>query len=155
MNQLIYRHLSEENKRQICAWKYEGVYAMYNLPSYEEMQTSRIGFMNPKIEKNYYGFWDNDLFVGFVNLLEEPSEVFIGIGVNPDLCDKHYGQRILLETYHISKNLYPDKPLYLEVRTWNKRAITCYEHAGFQIKGEAYELKTGIGIGTFYRMVKE
>lgn len=57
MNELVYRNLSEDAKRQICAWKYGGEYDLYNLPSYEEMQVRQIGFMNPQREKNYYGFW--------------------------------------------------------------------------------------------------
>ena len=72
-----------------------------------------------------------------------------------DLCNKHYGQRMLLITYEISKKLYPNKPLYLEVRTWNIRAVKCYQKAGFRIDGQAYELTTGIGTGTFYRMIRE
>ena len=56
MNELVYRNLSEDAKRQICAWKYGGEYDLYNLPSYEEMQVRQIGFMNPQREKNYYGF---------------------------------------------------------------------------------------------------
>ena len=72
-----------------------------------------------------------------------------------NLCNKHYGQRMLLITYEISKKLYPDKPLYLEVRTWNIRAVKCYQKAGFRIDGQAYELTTGIGTGTFYRMIRE
>ena len=114
MNELVYRNLSEDAKRQICAWKYGGEYDLYNLPAYEEMQVRQIGFMNPKSEKNYYGFWDES-----------------------------------------SKKLYPNKPLYLEVRTWNTRAVKCYEKAGFRIDGQAYELTTGIGTGTFYRMIRE
>ena len=155
MNELVYRNLSEDAKRQICAWKYGGEYDLYNLPAYEEMQVRQIGFMNPQREKNYYGFWGESILVGFVNILEEKEEVFIGIGVNPDLCNKHYGQRMLLITYEISKKLYPDKPLYLEVRTWNIRAVKCYQKAGFRIDGQAYELTTGIGTGTFYRMIRE
>ena len=142
MNELVYRNLSEDEKRQICAWKYGGEYDLYNLPSYEEMQVRQIGFMNPQREKNYYGFWDESILVGFVNILEEKEEVFIGIGVNPDLCNKHYGQRMLLITYEISKKLYPDK-------------VKCYQKAGFRIDGQAYELTTGIGTGTFYRMIRE
>ena len=72
-----------------------------------------------------------------------------------NLCNKHYGQRMLSITYEISKKLYPNKPLYLEVRTWNIRAIKCYQKAGFRIDGQAYELTTGIGTGTFYRMIRE
>ena len=155
MNKLVYRNLSEEDKRQICAWKYDGKYDIYNLPSYEEMQARQIGFMNPKTEKNFYAFGDENVLVGFVNILEEEAEVFIGIGVNPDLCGKHYGQRILMITYEISKVLYPNKPLYLEVRAWNTRAVKCYEKAGFRIDGDPYELTTNIGTGIFYRMVKE
>lgn len=51
MNELVYRNLSEDAKRQICAWKYGGEYDLYNLPAYEEMQVRQIGFMNPKSEK--------------------------------------------------------------------------------------------------------
>ena len=155
MKELIYKHLSEKDKQQICAWKYDGEYRIYNLPAYEEMLAQQRGFTNPQTEKNYYGFWDEETLVGFINIAEKTDEVFIGIGVKPELCGKHYGQRILLTAYEISKTLYSDKPLYLEVRTWNKRAVTCYEKAGFRIDGQSYELTTGIGSGTFYRMVKE
>ena len=68
MNELVYRNLSEDAKRQICAWKYGGEYDLYNLPSYEEMQVRQIGFMNPQREKNYYGFgmkaywWDLSIY---------------------------------------------------------------------------------------------
>lgn len=54
--------------------------------------------------KKLLWFWDESILVGFVNILEEKEEVFIGIGVNPDLCNKHYGQRMLLITYEISKS---------------------------------------------------
>ena len=84
----------------------------------------------------------------------ERSIVFIGIGVKPELCSRGYGQRILYETYQISKEVYPDKSLYLEVRTWNERAIRCYQKAGFEIVGEPFEQRTGSGIDNFYRMVK-
>ena len=51
MNELVYRNLSEDAKRQICAWKYGGEYDLYNLPAYEEMQVRQIGFMNPQRKK--------------------------------------------------------------------------------------------------------
>ena len=155
MNQLKYRNLMDDDKQQICSWKYAGEYEIYNLPSYDVMKKQHIGFMNPSNEKNYFAFLDEDVLVGFVNVLEKDTEVFIGIGVNPALCGKHYGRRILEEAYHISKRLYPEKPLYLEVRTWNMRAVMCYKNAGFHIDGEQYELTTSIGTGKFFRMVRE
>ena len=155
MNQLKYRHLTEDDKQKICAWQYTGEYKIYNLPSYDTMKAQKSGFMNPKNEKNYFAFLDGDMLVGFVNILEKDTEVFIGIGVNPVFCGQHYGRRILEEAYRISKGMYPEKPLYLEVRTWNMRAIMCYKHAGFHIDGEQYELTTEIGTGAFFRMVRE
>lgn len=147
--------LTDAEKRELCSWKYAGKYEIYNLPDYDVMKAKQIGFMNPSKERNFYAFYDGDVLVGFVNILEEEKEVFIGIGVNPSHCGKRYGQHILKEAYAISKRLYPSKPLYLEVRTWNKRAINCYLKAGFEIDGEPFEQKTGSGLGTFYRMVKE
>lgn len=63
-----------------------------------------------------------------------------------ELINIHCKQQTSIE---ISKKLYPNKPLYLEVRTWNIRAVKCYQKAGFRIDGQAYELTTGIGTGTF------
>ena len=146
--------LTDAEKREICSWKYSDDYAIYNLPSYEVMKEKQIGFFNPAREQNYRAFYDEDFLVGFVNIKEEEAEVFVGIGVKPELCSKGYGQRILHETYRISKELHPNKPLYLEVRTWNERAIHCYQKAGFEIVGEPFEQRTGSGVGTFYRMIK-
>lgn len=154
-SKLTYHIMTEDEKKTVCSWKYPGEYALYDLPDYEEMKTRKIGFLNPASAKNYDSFYDGDLYVGFVNILEEANEVFIGIGTNPDCCGKGYGQRMLQIAYEISKALYPDKPLYLEVRDWNKRAIHCYEKVGFVIDGPAYQLETNIGLGIFYRMVRK
>ena len=155
MNQLKYRNLTECDKQQICGWVYTGEYKLYNLPSYDVMKVRQQGFMNPKHEKNHFAFLDGDVLVGYVNILEKDTEIFIGIGVNPVLCGRHYGRRMLEEAYHISKRLYPEKALYLEVRTWNARAIMCYKNAGFHVDGAPYEMTTEIGTDAFIRMVRE
>ena len=90
--------------------------------------------------------------LGFVNIKEEAEAVFIGIGVRPDACNRHYGRQILEITSEIAKQAYPTKPLYLEVRSWNQRAIRCYENAGFKIVGAPFKRVTDIGEGSFYRM---
>lgn len=55
----------------------------------------------------------------------------------------------------ISNELFPGKPMYLEVRTWNERAIKCYEKAGFHIEGEPIKQTTPLGEGVFYHMVTD
>lgn len=80
--------LTEDDKRELCAWRYEGAYALYNLPPYEELRAR-----------------------------------------------------------------FPGKPLVLAVRTWNLRAIRCYQKAGFRAEGGPYEAVTPCGRGEFIRMV--
>ena len=110
--------------------------------------------MNPEKENNYRVFKNDNNIIGYIYLSERETEVFIGIGVNPNFLNMGFGTQILLESSALSKELYPEKPLCLEVRNWNERAIRCYEKAGFVIDGEAYEQETPIGVGYFYRMIK-
>ena len=149
---MTYHLMTEAEKERASDWTYEGEYAIYNEPPYAEQKKQRIGFGNPARDKNFYAYYDGDTFVGYTNILEEEREVFIGIGVRPDLCGQGYGQRIMKLVREISKTLYPGKPLYLEVRTWNRRAIRCYEKAGFVVEGEPFTQRTLIGEGEFIRM---
>ena len=150
---LDYHRTTEEEKYIISDWKYKGKYALYNRASYEEDKKTGRGFANTK--NNFFSFVDGEKLVGFTNLVEEEREVFVGIGANPVYCNQGYGQKMLKQTYDLSKLLFPDKPLCLKVRTWNKRAVRCYEKAGFRIDRDPFKETTPIGEGVFYRMVKE
>ena len=83
------------------------------------------------------------------------SYVFFGIGVNPALCDQGYGQMISKKACKLSHQLFPGKPVFLEVRTWNIRAVRCYEKAGFRIVGEPIKRITPIGEGLFFHMIAD
>lgn len=104
---------------------------------------------------NFFAFYDEEKLVGFINWRDEGTAVFFGIGVNPACCNQGYGQQITKTACKISNKLFPGKPLYLEVRTWNTRAVRCYEKAGFHIAGEPIKQTTSIGEGVFYHMVTE
>ena len=149
---LQYHRTTESEKYKICNWKYEGEYAIYNSTPYEEQKKAGRGFANPK--NNFFSFCDGDELIGYINLIEEESEVFFGIGANPAFCNLGYGQKMAHAANEIARELFGTKPLYLEVRTWNKRAVKCYEKAGFHIDGESFTQKTAIGEGSFYRMVR-
>ena len=155
MKKLRFGSLTEEDKREICEWHYEGQYELYNLPSFAEMKERKIGFLHPVRAENFLGFWEDRILIGYVNLREEEKEVFVGIGVRPEFCGLGFGSQILMEVSLIAKEKYPEKPLYLEVRCWNKRAVRCYEKAGFSMEGSAYFRQTPAGSDWFYRMVKK
>ena len=144
--------ITEPDKQEICGWHYQGLYQIYNLPSYAEMKVSSMGFASPEKEKNFYIWRENGHLIGYVNLLEKPDGIFIGIGIQPTPCGQHYGRRLLTEAVRLAQELYPGKTLYLEVRTWNQRAVRCYEHVGFVLDGAPYIQTTGAGTGQFCRM---
>lgn len=148
---MVHHKTTEEEKYRICEWKYEGAYSVYDMGSYDEMKEKQFAFANP--EMYVESFFDNENFVGFCNLYDDGDEIFFGIGVNPGVCGKGYGAEMIKIMYGISKELFPGKPLYLEVRTWNKRAVRCYQKAGFEIDGDIICQKTHAGEGMFYRMV--
>ena len=150
---LEFHKTTEEEKHVICEWKYDGEYAIYNNLPYEEQIEKHCGFANPR--NNFYSFYDGTKLVAYINLIKEESEVFFGIGVNPAYCNQGYGRKISKIACGLSHQLYPRKPVYLEVRTWNMRAVKCYEKAGFHITGEPIVQTTPIGEGTFYHMVAE
>lgn len=50
-----------------------------------------------------------------------------------------------------SNRRFPDCPVVLEVRIFNKRAIKCYENIGFEIK-DKYIKNTFAGDAEFYYM---
>lgn len=152
---ITYHIMTEHEKKIIADWHYTGDYEVYNMPTYREQAESKVGFGNPTQKDNYYSYYDNDKLIGFTNILNEPQEVFIGIGIDPELCGHGYGQKILHLAQDISKSLYPGKRMYLEVRTWNERAIRCYQKAGFVIDGKAFLQKTMLGTGSFFRMTAE
>ncbi|MFU2423952.1 MAG: GNAT family N-acetyltransferase [Bacteroides sp.] len=55
--------------------------------------------MNPQIanpKNNFFSFYENENLIGFINLYEEDTEIFFGIGVNPEFCNKGYGQQMTL-----------------------------------------------------------
>lgn len=149
---LEYHKTTEEEKHIISEWKYDGKYAVYNNISYKEQIEKKRGFANPK--NNFYSFCDGAKIIGYINLIEEETEVFFGIGVNPDYCNQGYGTQICKTACNISHQLYPEKPVCLEVRIWNIRAVKCYKNAGFRIIGKPITKRTPNGEGAFYRMVE-
>ena len=154
MHSLLYHQiLTDEEKREICTWKYPDEYSIYNSTPYDELKQKNSSFMNEANQQNFYAFYDSDIFVGYINLIERANKFSLGIAVKPELCSKGYGQKIIKIALEISNIQNSNKPVGLQVRSWNKRAINCYRKAGFEIEGEEYSLTTPLGEGNFYRMI--
>lgn len=148
---LYYHRITESEKYIISSWKYIGKESVYNRPSYEEDKKTRTGFADDA--NHFYSFYEGGNLIGYINLREKENGIWFGIGVNPTCCGQGYGQRIIVQAFGIAKKLFGDKRLYLEVRTWNKRAIRCYEKCGFQIVGDAFGKCVRNGEDKFWLMM--
>ncbi|MBE6059201.1 MAG: GNAT family N-acetyltransferase [Clostridium sulfidigenes] len=150
--ELIPQKISEEHAKEIASWQHPGEYSIYNLPSWDIMIKENYSLCDSLKRKRFIGFInENKELVGFVNLLDKGESVFFGIGVKPNYCNKGIGKAITKMAIIESKKRFPDKPILLEVRTWNKRAINCYKSQGFEII-ETKKQKTKIGFGEFHLM---
>ena len=99
---IAYHKTTEEEKYIISEWKYSEEYAIYNHISYEEQKKIGSGFANP--QNNFYSFYEKEQLIGFINLREKDNSVFMGIGVNPDYCNKGYGQRMPHSSHGLGKH---------------------------------------------------
>ena len=150
---LKYHRVTEAEKYIISEWKYPGEYSIYNNVPYNEQISTHRGFANT--ENNHFSFYDDENLVGYINLRPKDNEILVGIGVKPELCGKGYGQKIVKIACELAKTDFPDKAPCMEVRTWNTRAIRCYEKAGFHIVGDPIIKITPIGKGQFFKMIPD
>ena len=42
MNEYTIRTLTEDDAKEICLWKYDGEYAVYNMPKWEECLAKKL-----------------------------------------------------------------------------------------------------------------
>lgn len=144
--------LTEVQAKEISNWTYDGDYSIYNLPAWEQMIQEKYSLSDDTKRERYIGFVnEHKELVGFVNLLDQGDSVFFGIGVNPKVCGIGLGKLITKMALIESQNRFPNKPVVLEVRTWNKRAVSCYKSQGFNIIATK-EQETKLGLGEFYVM---
>ena len=126
--------MNEEYARQITEWNYEVEYSDYNLPSYEECKNKKYGITREDRKDNYIVYTINDEVVFYSNMKEmDNNKLYIGVGLKPEYCGKGLGNFFLNDSIIEMKKRYPERTLFLEVRSWNKRAIKSYEKLGFKI----------------------
>ena len=117
--------------KQICSWKYEPPYSVYNYISYKRAAEENTAIVNPEKADDYLCFWQEDILVAYVSIILKNENVFLGIGLAPQFCGKGLGSYYLQQGIEEAIKRHPDREIWLQVRSWNERAIRCYEKCGF------------------------
>lgn len=144
--------LTEEMAKEICTWKYEGEYSVYNFSDWEEVVRNGWGLaVKEERENEFIGISKDDELIAFGRIHLENGVSILGVGLKPVLCGHGYGKDIMKVLIDESKVRYPGARIGLEVRPFNERAIRCYEAAGFEIKYKHIR-STDTGDAEFYYM---
>ena len=145
--------LTEDHARQICCWKYEGIYSIYNFPDWSTLIKQRWGITQEEKRKNEFTavIGKSNNLCGYIRFIENKDFVLVGLGLKPSLCGQGLGDIIMKLLKNECKKRYGSKKIALEVRSFNKRAIKCYERSGFKIT-DVYQKDTLIGSDEFIKM---
>lgn len=144
---------TEEYAKDVCTWKYDGEYKVYNMPSWNEIYKSGWGMTKEvKRKKEFKAVLDKEnKFVGYIRLMEKKDGVWFGVGIKPCFCGQGLGKIFMRFLIDESKMRYPQRKILLEVRDFNIRAMKCYKRAGFS-EVDSYVKETPMGIGRFIKM---
>lgn len=131
----LIRGLTEEDAKLLCSWKYEGEYSVYNVP-WEEAVKNHWSVADAEIRKSDFRAVTDETgeFLGFFRMTERKGGgVEIGLGMKPEYCGRGIGKDFVgVLTRYVLTNK-PGALPFLEVRTFNVRAVKCYEKCGYRV----------------------
>lgn len=147
------KDLTETDAKEICSWKYDGQYSIYNYPEWDKISIDKWAITLEEKRSNEFNAVVDDYsnLCGYIRIVNKDEYVLIGIGLKPSLCGQGLGSAVMKTLKQQCSMMYPDKKIVLEVRSFNERAIRCYKKAGFKVVG-TYKKDTPIGHGEFIRM---
>lgn len=145
--------MSESAANRIADWQYDPPYDFYDLKAdpddYEE-------FMHPPdCWQNTYAVETNDgTLVGFFSFSPEDRTLEVGLGMHPEYTDQGLGREFVETGLRYAQTTYDPDTFELAVASFNKRAISVYEAAGFE-RVEVYIQETNGGEYEFLRMQRD
>jgi [ribosomal protein S18]-alanine N-acetyltransferase len=148
--------LTEEYARDICTWRYDPPYDLYNWHPWEWLHSQQKEFGDPEVrEAQYRAVLDRShTLCGYAQLFPIVGVTRLGLGMKPELCGQGLGVAFVRAIAEAAQREAPGNEIDLEVLTWNTRAIRTYERAGFVIT-DTYERGTPTGPASFHCMVWE
>src|SRR5262245_2014090 len=130
VNPFHFAQLSQEDAEAIAAWHYPGPYSFYDW-------TADADDLRELLEPARRGeaYWavrnDADALVGYFSFKPKEEVVEIGLGLRPDLTGRGLGASFLAAGLEFAREEFAPERFVLAVATFNERAITVYERAGF------------------------
>lgn len=133
--------MNYEFAKSIIKWSYPKPYDIYNMENSEES-------LNELLSGSYFSVTLDNQLVGFfcygefaqipikeaLSFYNDNNFLDIGLGLNPDLCNRGYGVKFVLAGMNYAINRFSLKQFRLTVASFNQRAIKVYQRVGFKIE---------------------
>lgn len=149
---LVFEEMSDEDAREIAAWKYDPPYDLYDLAKDPEDLEE---ILTPEKRADYFSAKSDGELVGYFCFGREArvpggdysgvEAVDVGLGMKPDLTGKGLGRDFLESGLAFAKKRFSPAMFRLSVADFNERAITVYERAGFEKAGNFIQNTAGAG----------
>jgi len=129
MERLQFTPMTQEEAEAVAAWRYPEPYSFYDWTAdaddlRELLDPARRG-------EAYWAVRDGDELVGHFSFKPKGEAVEVGLGLRPDLTGRGLGAAFLAAGLEFARERFAPKRFTLAVATFNERAITVYERAGF------------------------
>lgn len=133
-----------------AGWHYGEAFDIYDHPSWDTMVAKGWGLTQAATRRREFrALVDrNDTLVGFLRFMQQKQAVAIGLGLRPDCCGRGLGAAAMAALHAEALRNQGPCLLRLEVRTFDRRAIRCYERAGWQHVAVTQQV-TALGPGEF------
>jgi len=126
-----FRKLTQADAEAVAAWRYPGEYAFYDW-------TADAGDLAELLDPDargeaYVAAEDTEgELVGYFSYKPgDPETIVIGLGLRPDRTGHGLGREFVEAGLDYGRTHYAPNEFSLAVATFNRRAITVYERAGF------------------------
>lgn len=118
-------------------WRYAGEYAIYDLGLFTLLIAVLVDVtVGKQAGISFFGVTtDADGLMGIASYAHRGEDVEIGLGLRPDLTGRGLGPSFVRAITDLGRELYHPRTFSLTVATFNHRAITTYERAGFIASG--------------------
>ena len=137
MESLQFQQLSQEEAEAISEWRYPEPYSFYNWTADPDDLRE---LLDPSLRGEAYWAVKNEAgeLVGHFSFKPKDEQtVEIGLGLRPDLIGRGLGGSFLAAGLEFAQTQFAPARFVLSVATFNERAITVYERAGFA-RGRLY-----------------
>lgn len=148
----LFRQMDAADAHEISSWRYEPPYDFYDATA---DPSDLAELLDPERREGvYFSALEEGHLVGFFQFEREDDTVDVGLGLRPDLTGTGLGVEFVQAGLEFARGRFSPGRFTLSVATFNKRAISVYERAGFR-RGEIFTHETNGEEYEFLRMERE